>query len=75
MTELNVPSYCADLAEFTDAFVERVDEEEGLLVLYGSQELPVGESDKSVERESLQAIEWRRKCVIGAGWATKCYSY
>ena len=43
MTELNVPSYCADLAEFTDAFVERVDEEEGLLVLYGSQELPVGE--------------------------------
>ena len=39
------------------------------------QEFPVGESDKSVERDSLRAIELRRKCVIGAGWATKCYSY
>ena len=43
MTELNVPSYCADLAEFTNAFMERVDEEEGLLILYGSQALTVGE--------------------------------
>ncbi len=43
MADLIVPSYCEDLAEFTDMFAYRVEQEDGLLILYGPHASEVGE--------------------------------
>ena len=74
MADLIVPSFCPDLAQFTDAFADRVDQEAGLLILYGPEPFQVG------ERITFQVVllgeedeENGEPALVGSGNVQECW--
>jgi len=67
MADLIVPSFCADLAHFTDTFADRVEQDEGLLILYGPQSFEIG------DRVSFEVqLDDDEPALIGSGNVQEC---